>query len=248
MLNEIASLLTLTVLEVVLGVDNLVFISIATSALPKHQQPWARRFGLFLAMFSRLLLLFFVAHLAKLTEPVLFVHGQSFSWRDLIFLGGGLFLLYKGTQAMHEMMTPQEASETAPRKVAKKFSWVVLQIMIIDIVFSLDSVIAAVGMTQNFTIMAIAIVIAVIIMAVGSEWVHTFIEENPTIKMLALSFILLIGFVLVADAFHTPISKGYLYFAIAFSLFTETMNILRAKRVASPPKKKSAPRVKRPRS
>lgn len=223
-----ASLFTLTLLEVILGVDNLVFISIASSRLPLEKQKSARRFGLLLALGTRLILLASVIWIIGLTKPWFSLFGIAFSVRDFFMIGGGLFLLYKATTEMHkefdEISTPPHL-----KKFASYFS-VVTQIAIFDIIFSLDSVLTAVGMTQKFYIMAIAITIAILVMMMGSEPISRFISRHPTIRMLALSFLLLIGVVLVADGFNFHVPRGYLYFAIFFSLFVEIMNSLLIKR------------------
>lgn len=226
----IFSLATLTLLEIILGIDNLVFISIISSRLPVPQQKSARRFGLVLAMVSRLALLASVAWLSRLTTPVLTVWEYTFSVRDLLLLGGGLFLIYKGTVQIHDETAPQDE----PSVTTNKATWfgVVLQIGILDIVFSFDSVFTAVGMTQEYWIMATAIVIAIICMIAASEPLSRFIEERPTVKILALSFILLVGTLLVADSFQFHVPRGYVYFAISYAIFVEMINtVVRSRRL-----------------
>ena len=227
-LDTWANLLTLTMLEIVLGVDNLVFISVVTNRLPKSNQRQARQFGLILACATRLLLLAAITWMTKLIHPLFSLFGQAFSWRDIILIGGGLFLLAKGTSEIHiSIAEPNEAKQI---KHSAKFSFVIIQIMILDLVFSLDSVITAVGLSQHFIVMAFAIIFAVLLMIAASEPLSRFIHTYPSLKMLALSFLLLIGIVLVADGFEFHIPRGYLYFAIAFSIFVEILNILLKRR------------------
>jgi predicted tellurium resistance membrane protein TerC len=224
-----AGLVTLTALEIVLGIDNLVFISILAARLPEEQQGSARRVGLALALITRLALLGSIAWVAGLTEPLFEVFGHSFSWRDLILISGGLFLLYKGTREIHyrlEEDVQHDGADAAPLS----FGSVIAQIVLLDIVFSLDSVITAVGMANNFWVMAAAVVIAVCIMLVASGPVSAFIDRHPTVKMLALSFLLLIGMTLVADGAGVHVPKGYIYAAIGFSVGVEALNQLAARR------------------
>lgn len=226
--SSLISLITLTFLEIVLGVDNLIFISIASNRLPSHQQKSARRIGLLLALFTRLALLASVVWIIHLTKPWLTIFDFSFSVRDLFLILGGAFLIYKGTMEIHaefESHSPQPKS----RKPAG-FTAVVLQIAIFDIVFSLDSVLTAIGLTQHFTIMAIAIIIAVILMMIASEPLSRFVSAHPTVRMLALSFLLLIGTVLIADGFSFHVPRGYIYFAVCFSVLVETLNSILAKK------------------
>jgi len=224
-----ASLLTLTLLEIVLGIDNIVFIALISSRLPKSQQKSARRVGLALALITRLLLLATINWLTKLTTPLFSIMGEAFSGRDLILIGGGLFLLAKSTSEIHMDMADNE-DEVFNTKRRAVFLSVITQIMFLDIIFSLDSVITAVGMAQEFIIMAIAIVIAVLVMLFASEPINRIINKYPSLKMLALSFLLLVGVVLIADGFDFHVPRGYLYFAIAFSLFVETINIMAGRR------------------
>jgi predicted tellurium resistance membrane protein TerC len=224
-----ASLLTLTALEIVLGIDNLVFITILAGRLPAERQDHARRIGLALALITRLALLGSIAWIVGLTQPLFETLGHAISWRDLILIGGGLFLLYKGTREIHHRLEDNvHDNEAGP--VRTSFGSVIVQIVLLDIVFSLDSVITAVGMANDFSVMAAAVVIAVIIMLVASGPVSDFVNRHPTVKMLALSFLLLIGMTLVADGvgFHVP--KGYIYAAIAFSAAVEALNQLAARR------------------
>jgi len=217
------ALATLTVLEIVLGVDNIIFISILAGRLPADQQAKARRVGLLLAMITRTLLLFSIAWIIRLTAPWFTVFGHAFSGRDLILLGGGLFLIAKATHEIHDKLEGEEGHGSA--RVAASFTSVIVQIMLLDIVFSLDSVITAVGMADDIAVMVAAVVIAVGIMMFAARPVSEFVEAHPTVKVLALSFLLLIGCSLVAEGagFHIP--KGYIYFAMAFSVFVEMINL-----------------------
>jgi predicted tellurium resistance membrane protein TerC len=232
--QNLAALVTLAVLEIVLGIDNLVFIAVAAARLPKAQQPAARRVGLFLALFTRLALLAAVAWIARLTTPIFEAFGQDVSWRDIFLFSGGLFLLYKGTTEIHGTLEAEGEGGEARTRPAAKFAGVVIQIAILDIVFSLDSVITAVGMVESYAVMAAAIVIAIAIMLFASGPVGGFIERNPTVKMLAFSFLLLIGVALVADGLHFHIPRGYLYFAVGFSILVESLNLWAAKRRRAP--------------
>ncbi len=218
------ALLTLTALEIVLGIDNIVFISILTGKLPPQQQRRGRLLGLAAAMIMRVALLLTINWIQNLTRPLFTVLGQEISGRDLILLGGGLFLLVKATGEIFEKLElPEE--EAKPRRMAGSFGGVILQIMLLDVVFSLDSVITAVGMAQHLVVMVSAVVVAVIVMMVFAGRVSRFIEKHPSMKVLALSFLLLIGVVLVADGLGQHINKGYVYFAMAFSLLVEIINI-----------------------
>jgi predicted tellurium resistance membrane protein TerC len=223
-------LVTLTALEVVLGIDNVIFISILAGKLPADQQGKARKLGLFAAMIMRILLLLSLAWIMKLTAPLFSVFSYEFSGRDLILLIGGLFLLAKSTHEIHSKLEGEEGKRAAR---AASFLSVIIQIMLLDIVFSLDSVITAVGMIQEVTIMIIAIIIAVVIMMVFAEAISNFVERHPTVKMLALSFLLMIGLMLVADGLGHHIPKGYAYFAMGFSVFVEMLN-LRVRRKGKP--------------
>jgi predicted tellurium resistance membrane protein TerC len=227
-----ASLLTLTILEIVLGIDNLIFISIVAGRLPAHQQARARTVGLSLALFMRLALLASIAWLVGLTATVFSIGGHGFSWRDLILAGGGLFLLYKGTKEIHELVEGGdhgEASDAAPKRKVT-FASVIGQIIVLDIVFSLDSVITAVGMADNLWVMSTAVLVAVAVMLFAAGTVSSFVNQHPSVKMLALAFLLLIGMVLVADGmgFHVP--KGFIYAAMGFSVAVESLNLLARKK------------------
>lgn len=215
------SLLTLTFLEIVLGVDNLVFLSIISAKLPLHQRKLARRLGLIFALITRLLLLGSVVWLVHIKQPLFTLGGIGFSIRDILLFAGGLFLLVKATQEIHREIEPTESHTTA--KFHSLF-FVIAQIGILDIIFSLDSVFTAVGLTDQFYIMAIAICIAILTMIFLSEPLSKLINDHPTIKILALSFLLLIGVILIADAFHHHIPREYVYFSIFFSIFVELLN------------------------
>ncbi len=231
-LTEIVlSFATLTILEVVLGIDNLVFLAIMSRRLPQHQQAKARKLGLTFAWMTRLLLLASALWLSKLTHPLVTIYQLDVSGRDIFLIAGGLFLLFKATQEIHAEFDLPELEKTQPKKYVS-FITVVIQIAILDIVFSIDSVLTAIGLTPYFWLMASAITIAIIAMIFASDALSRFIEKYPTIKMLALSFLLLIGMVLVADGCHFHIPRAYIYFAMTFSLFVEMLNILsRGKRV-----------------
>jgi predicted tellurium resistance membrane protein TerC len=222
---------TLTVLEIVLGIDNVIFISILASKLPRDQQSKARYIGLGLAMLMRIALLFSLSWIVRLTEPLFSVLGQEISGRDLVLLIGGLFLIGKATREIHERLEGEEGEASA--RVAPSLRSVLIQIMILDIVFSLDSVITAVGMVDQLGVMIAAVVTAVAFMMVFARPVSDFVERHPTVKMLALSFLILIGVSLVAESFDQHIPKGYIYFAMAFSVMVEMLN-LRAKKKAEP--------------
>jgi predicted tellurium resistance membrane protein TerC len=225
-----ASLVTLTVLEIVLGVDNLVFIAIVANRLPEAQRDKARKFGLALALVTRLLLLASISWLVGLTKPLFTVADHGFSGRDLILLLGGLFLLYKGTQEIHAHVEGEEEGEHPARRAVASVAGAVSQIMVLDIVFSLDSVITAVGLAEDFLVMAAAIVIAVAIMLIASAPLSRFINAHPTVRMLALGFLLLVGTMLVADGFGFHVPRGYIYVAIGFSMLIESLNLVAAQR------------------
>ena len=219
------SLVTLSALEIVLGIDNLVFIAILTGRLPAHQRALGRKVGLSLALITRLMLLATLAWIVGLVEPVFTVAGKAFSWRDMILIGGGLFLLWKATVEIHEMVEKEEDEPDSPQGAAGvTFRGVVLQIAVIDIIFSLDTVITAVGMADQLWVMVTAVVIAMIIMIVAANPLAEFVSSYPTIKMLALAFLLLIGVILIADGLGLHVPKGYIYFALAFSVAVETLN------------------------
>jgi predicted tellurium resistance membrane protein TerC len=217
------ALATLTFLEIVLGVDNVIFISILSGKLPADQQPRARRLGLLGAMVTRVMLLFSLAWIIRLTEPWFTVVGQEISGRDLILIGGGLFLLGKSTYEIHDKLEGEEGH--ASNRVAASFASVIVQIMLLDIVFSLDSVITAVGMVDELWVMIAAVMISVGIMMASAEAISAFVHRHPTVKMLALSFLLLIGMSLILEGFDQHIRKGYIYFAMGFSVFVEMINI-----------------------
>jgi len=222
------ALLTLSTLEIVLGVDNLVFISIAVGRLPPPMRPRARRIGLAFACLTRIMLLLVLAHFARMddTHMRLFaVFGQTISVRDLIMIGGGVFLLVKGTMEIHDAIY-NEPEPPAARASASTFMWVIAQIALIDIVFSLDSVITAVGMVRNIPVMVAAIVLAVLVMIFASNPVGEFIDRNPTIRMLALAFIMLVGVVLIGEGIDIHIGRGYIYFAMGFSALVEVLNLV----------------------
>jgi predicted tellurium resistance membrane protein TerC len=217
------ALVTLTALEIVLGIDNIVFISILANKLPAAQRDLARRVGLLAAMGMRILLLLGISWVVSLTQPLFEIAGMEFSGRDLILLGGGLFLIGKATWEIHGRLEGEEhAREAGP---VTSFGSVIVQIMLLDIIFSLDSVITAVGMANEVAVMIAAVVIAVLVMLVASGYVSRLIEQHPTLKMLALAFLLLIGVTLVADGLGQHIDKGYIYAAMAFSVFVEFLNI-----------------------
>lgn len=221
------SLLTLIFLEIVLGIDNLVFITLASNSLPEEQRPKARVFGLCLALFLRLLLLAFVNYLSSLTDPLLTINHFKISFRDILLTVGGLFLIYKSTAEIHSEFYP------SPLMLSNKHTamlFVIAQIAVLDLIFSLDSIMTAIGMVQEFYLMAIAIIISIIVMIFANVPLSKFIEKNPSIKMLAISFILMVGMVLVADGAHFHVPRPYIYFSIAFSLFVETLNIKLQKR------------------
>jgi predicted tellurium resistance membrane protein TerC len=224
------ALATLTFLEIVLGVDNIIFISILSGKLPAQQQARARRLGLLAAMLTRVLLLFSLTWIAKLTTPLFSMLGEEISGRDLILIVGGLFLLAKSTYEIHDKLEGEEGH--ASKKVAASFASVIVQIMLLDIVFSLDSVITAVGMVRELWVMVTAVMVAVGIMMLSAEPISDFVHRHPTVKMLALSFLLLIGLSLIAEGFEHHIPKGYIYFAMGFSVFVEMINLRLRKKSA----------------
>jgi predicted tellurium resistance membrane protein TerC len=223
---------TLTFLEIVLGVDNIIFISILSGKLPQHQQAQARRLGLLAAMLMRIALLFSLAWIIRLTAPLFEVWGEEISGRDLILILGGLFLIAKSTYEIHDKLEGEEGH--ASRKVAATFMSVIIQIMLLDIVFSLDSVITAVGMVDVLWVMVAAVVIAVGVMMLSAEPISAFVHRHPTVKMLALSFLLLIGMSLLLEGFDRHIPKGYIYFAMGFSVFVEMINLRLRKTTKAP--------------
>ncbi|WP_374308572.1 TerC family protein [Methylocella sp.] len=211
-------------MEVVLGVDNLVFIAIISNKLPPHQRSRARRLGIGMSLILRIALLFTISTIIRLTTPVITVLGQGFSWRDIILIGGGLFLVYKGTTEIHHAVDPDETPE-AGAKGAASFGAAIVQILMIDLVFSLDSIITAVGMTEHLPIMIVAVLAAVTAMMLAADPLANFIHKNPTIVMLALGFLMLIGATLIAEGFGFHFPKGYIYTAMAFSGLVEGLNM-----------------------
>lgn len=220
-----AALVTLTVLEIVLGIDNIIFISILVGRLPEKQAKLARQIGLSLALIFRLVLLATLTWIMGLTQPVFELFDYDFSWRDIILIGGGLFLIAKATHEIHAEVEARDEI-AAPRDASQAFFWVVVQLTLIDLVFSLDSIITAIGMAEQIEIMVAAVVIAMIVMYVASGPVADFVKQHPTTKMLALAFLVLIGVALVADGFEVHIPRGYIYFAMAFAAAVETFNVI----------------------
>jgi len=223
---------TLTALELVLGIDNIIFISILVDKLPKEKQEIARKIGLFLAMFMRIALLLVLSWIVGLTEPVLTLFGYGISGRDIILILGGLFLIWKSTGEVHQLLEGEEGSESA--KVASSFAGVIAQIIVIDLVFSLDSIITAVGMVSQVGVMIAAVIASVGLMMVFAKSIGDFVSNHPTIKMLALSFLVVVGVVLIADGFGHHVPKGYIYFAMAFSVGVEMLNIRMRKKAVKP--------------
>ena len=226
-----AALTTLVAMEVVLGIDNLIFISILTNKLPEHQRSRARRIGIALALVLRLALLGTIAIIVRLTTPLFEAFGHGFSWRDLILIAGGLFLVWKATREIHHSVDPQDHKEDMVGEVLQmSLAGAIFQILLLDLVFSIDSIITAVGMTDEIAIMYIAVIVAVTVMMVAVGPLSRFIEKNPTIVMLALGFLLMIGMTLIADGmgFHVP--KGYIYAAMGFSALVEALNMLARRR------------------
>lgn len=226
------SLLTLTVLEIVLGIDNIVFISILAGKLPQEQQEKARVWGLGLAMITRVILLLGIKWVMGLTAPLFTLLNQEISGRDLILLTGGLFLIYKSTREIHEKLEGTDHEQAT--KAVHSFGGVISQILVLDIVFSLDSVITAVGMAREIGVMIAAVIIAVIVMMIAARPISSFVEKHPTVKMLALSFLVLIGVSLIAEGLDRHIPKGYIYFAMAFSVMVEILNLRARKKVSKP--------------
>ena len=236
------ALVTLIAMEVVLGIDNLIFIAILTNKLPEDERERARRIGIGLALVLRLALLGTLAFIVKLTAPVFTLFGHGFSWRDLILLAGGLFLVWKATKEIHHRVDPDPAPDMFNgREVTLGFAAAMGQIVLLDLVFSIDSIITAVGMTQHVPIMVVAVIVAVLVMLLAATPLANFINANPTLVMLALGFLLMIGMVLIADGFGAHVPKGYIYAAMAFSVLVEALNMLsrRAQR-----KKKAAASAK----
>lgn len=228
------ALFTLTALEIVLGIDNIIFISILVGRLPEHQRQSGRIIGLSLAMGTRILLLLSLSWLMKLTAPLFVAFEQEISGRDLILLLGGLFLVAKSTHEIHHAMTPEEGHDDKPVK-NPSFLSVLIQIAILDVVFSLDSVITAVGMADQIAVMVIAIIIAVLVMMIAAKPIGDFVETHPTLKILALSFLILVGVALIGESLYFHIPKGYIYFAMGFSVVVEMINIKMCKRLIAKP-------------
>jgi predicted tellurium resistance membrane protein TerC len=228
--NTWAALVTLTALEIVLGIDNLVFISVLTSRLDEKNARRARAIGLSLAFIFRIIMLFGLTWLMGLTAPVITTFGLDISWRDIILIGGGLFLIAKATHEIHNEIEAREHGESAPAAAAQAFKWVIVQLVVIDLVFSLDSIITAIGMAEHIEVMILAVVIAMIVMYLAANPVGEFIKQHPTTKMLALAFLVLIGVALVADGFDFHIPRGYIYFSMAFAGAVEVFNVLASRR------------------
>jgi predicted tellurium resistance membrane protein TerC len=224
--------LTLTALELVLGIDNIIFISIIVDKLPQEKREIARKLGLFLAMFMRIGLLLVLSWIIGLTEPVLTLFGHGISGRDLILIAGGLFLIWKSTMEVHQLLEGEEGEQSS--KVASTFAGVILQIIMIDLVFSLDSIITAVGMVSEVGVMIAAVVASVGLMMLFASAIGRFVSDHPTIKMLALSFLVVVGVVLIVDGFGHHVPKGYIYFAMAFSVSVEMLNIRMRKKAVRP--------------
>ncbi len=222
--ENLLAFLTLASLEIVLGIDNIVFIAIATEKVPEAQKPFARKAGLFLAMIERIILLSLVSWIAKLRTPFLSFANFTFSGRDLILLFGGLFLIFKATTEIHRLTSGEQEEQTLSSAKRSSLMWVLLQIFLLDTIFSFDSVITAVGMVDNLLIMILSVVSAVLVMMAFAHPLSEFILKHPTLKMLALSFLLLIGVFLIADSFGKHIEKGYIYFAMTFSAMIEALN------------------------
>lgn len=221
--ENLIALVTLIALELVLGVDNVIFISILASKLPQEQQARARKVGIALAVITRIMLLLSLSFIANLTTPLFTIAGVEFTGRDIILLLGGMFLIFKSVQEIHQKLEGEEGHTS--KRVAATFNAVIVQIILLDVVFSLDSVITAVGMVNEIAIMVIAVIVAAAVMIVASGPIAKFVDEHPTIKMLALSFLLLIGFTLAIEAFDVHVPKGYIYFAMGFSVFVEMLNL-----------------------
>jgi predicted tellurium resistance membrane protein TerC len=233
-----AALLTLIAMEVVLGIDNLIFISILTNKLPEHQRAKARRIGISLALGLRLVLLGTVAWIVQLTEPLFQLFGHGLSWRDIILIAGGLFLVWKATKEIHHNVDVDHAPDLFDGAATRGFGAAIGQILVLDLVFSIDSIVTAVGMTDHVSIMVIAVVVTVVVMLLAADPLANFIHANPTIVMLALGFLLMIGTTLIAEGFGAHVPKGYIYAAMAFSAGVEGLNMLsrRAKKRRAAPK------------
>ena len=229
--EAIAAVITLTALELVLGIDNVIFIAILAGKLPPHQQDRARLIGLTIAAFGRIALLFSIVWIMGLTSNVFSIFGRGMSWRDLILIAGGLFLIYKAVGELHQRL--EGDPQVRGSAVRASFAAVLVQVAVIDVVFALDSIITAIGMVRDIRIMAVAIILSVILMMVVSGYVQRFVTKHPTIKVLALSFLMMIGLVLIAEGFEVEVPKGYVYFAMTFAVFVELMN-MRLRKVSQP--------------
>ena len=230
------ALLTLIALEVVLGIDNLIFISILTNKLPEHQRANARRLGIGAALLMRLVLLATISFIVAMTAPVFSAFGHPFSWRDLILIAGGLFLVWKATKEIHHSVDPDDGKDNiVSNTVTLSLGAAIFQILLLDLVFSIDSIITAVGMVDEIAIMYIAVIVTVAVMLVAAAPLASFIEKNPTIVMLALGFLLMIGTTLIADGFGFHVPKGYIYAAMGFSVFVEVLNMLSRRRKKQSP-------------
>lgn len=218
------SLLTLTFLEIVLGIDNIIFISIVADKLPKESQSKARTIGLLLAIVIRVALLFAISWIIHLTEPILTINDFELSFRDLILIAGGLFLLAKSTSEIHQKIEGESVEESATEAAMSSVSRAITQIVLLDVVFSFDSILTAVGLSDQILIMVCAVIIALLVMLAFAKKISEFVNENPTVKMLALAFLLMIGTLLILDGAHVHVPKGYIYFSLAFSLFVEFLN------------------------
>ncbi len=228
-LEGLSALLALSALEIVLGVDNVVFLAVLTGRLPEHQRRKAERIGLLLAMLMRIVLLFGVFWVMKLTNPLFTVAGVGISWKDIVLISGGLFLLWKAIHEIHAMLDLPSTRDVAARKAKAAFAGVIMQVVLMDMIFSLDSVITAVGMTEILSVMIIAVVLAISVMMIFASSISRFVEKHPTTKMLALSFLVLIGVLLIADGVHQHISRSYVYAAMGFALLVEILNLRAAK-------------------
>jgi len=230
------ALVTLIALEVVLGIDNLIFISILTNKLPEAQRANARRLGIGAALVMRLVLLATIAYIVAMTAPLFSAFGHAFSWRDLILIGGGLFLVWKATKEIHHAVDPEDGKDNIVSDTLQlSLGAAILQILLLDLVFSIDSIITAVGMVDEIAIMYIAVIVTVGVMLVAAGPLASFIEKNPTIVMLALGFLLMIGMTLIADGFGFHVPKGYIYAAMGFSVFVEVLNMLTRRRKRKEP-------------
>lgn len=227
-----AAFFTLLALEVVLNIDNVIFLSIITAKLPPEQQPRARRLGILLALVFRIVFLSMLTWLIGLTAPIFSMFGQEVSWRDIILFAGGLFLLWKGTTEIHAETEGKEHG--GPTTARAAFGAVIVQIVLIDLIFSLDSILTAIGMTSNLPVMIAAVIVSLIIMLAAANPIANFVNRHPSVKMLALAFLLLIGVALVADSLHFDIPRGYLYFAVAFSALVEALNLLSSRKKKRP--------------